>query len=154
MSLLNSSNTYWIVDAQALSAPLVKRYQIESLPMGYIISGEGCVAGHVGQARLISYKHPELAVGYSMAAEYLGMRFVYLEAGSGAESPIPTSMISAVRRHIGIPLIVGGGLRNPDSALKAKLAGADIIVTGTLVEKEEGVKDKISEIVSAIIEKR
>lgn len=154
MSLLNSSNTYWIVDAQALSAPLVKRYQIESLPMGYIISGEGCVAGHVGQARLISYKHPELAVGYSMAAEYLGMRFVYLEAGSGAESPIPTSMISAVRRHIEIPLIVGGGLRNPDSALEAKLAGADIIVTGTLVEKEEAVKDKISEIVSAIIEKR
>ncbi|MBD3206847.1 geranylgeranylglyceryl/heptaprenylglyceryl phosphate synthase [Candidatus Bathyarchaeota archaeon] len=154
MSLLNSSNTYWIVDAQALSAPLVKRYQLEALPMGYIIAGEGCVAGHVGQARLINYKHPELAVGYGMAAEQLGMRFVYLEAGSGAESPIPVSMINAVKKHIGVPLIVGGGLRDPKSALNAKQAGADIVVTGTLVEEEREVKDKISEIVSALNEKR
>jgi phosphoglycerol geranylgeranyltransferase len=150
MSLLNSGNTYWIVDAQALSAPLVKRYQLEALPMGYIIAGEGCVAGHVGQARLIDYKHPELAVAYCMAAEHLGMRFVYLEAGSGAETPIPTSMISAVKEQIGIPLIVGGGLRKPESALRAKKAGADIIVTGTLVEEENAVKEKISEMVSVI----
>jgi phosphoglycerol geranylgeranyltransferase len=150
MSLLNSSNTYWIVDAQAISAPLIKRYNLEALPMGYIIAGEGCVAGYVGQARLIDYRHPELAVGYSMAAESLGMRFVYLEAGSGATNPIPSLMITEVKNNIDIPLIVGGGIRNPGSALKAKKAGADIIVTGTLVEEEKGIKEKIREIVSII----
>jgi phosphoglycerol geranylgeranyltransferase len=150
MSLLNSSNTYWIIDAQAISASLVKRYNLEALPMGYIIAGEGCVAGYVGQARLIDYKHPELAVCYSMAAENLGMRFIYLEAGSGAEAPIPSLMISAVKNQIEIPLIVGGGIKDPDSALRAKKAGADIIVTGTLVEEETGVKEKIREIVSVI----
>jgi phosphoglycerol geranylgeranyltransferase len=150
MSLLNSSNTYFIIDAQAFSAPLVKRYNLEAIPMGYIIAGEGCVAGYIGQARLINYKHPELAVGYSLAAETIGMRFVYLEAGSGATEPIPPTMIMAVKKHLGIPLIVGGGIIDPNSALKAKKAGADIIVTGTLVEEESKVKEKINEIVSII----
>lgn len=150
MSLLNSSNTYWVIDAQALSAPLVKRYKLETLPMGYIIAGEGCVAGYIGQARLINVKHPELAIGYGMAAEILGMRFVYLEAGSGADKPIPPSMINAVKRNISIPLIVGGGIKLPDSARIAKEAGADIIVTGTLVEEERSIREKIKGIVSAI----
>ena len=150
MSLLNSANTYYIVDAQALSAPLVKRYGLEPLSMGYIIAGEGCVAGYVGQARLINYKHPQLAVAYSMAAEAFGMRFVYLEAGSGAKEPIPLSMIREVKKEISIPLIVGGGIRSPEAARSAKMAGADIIVTGTLVEEEKGVQERINGLVSSI----
>jgi phosphoglycerol geranylgeranyltransferase len=150
MSLLNSSNIYYLIDAQAISAPLIKRYGLEAIPMGYIIAGEGCVAGYIGQARLIDYKHPQLAVGYSLAAETLGMRFVYLEAGSGAEDPIPPTMISAVKKNLSIPLIVGGGIRTPESAFKAKKSGADIIVTGTLVEEEEKVNEIINEIVRII----
>jgi phosphoglycerol geranylgeranyltransferase len=150
MSLLNSANSYYLIDAQALSAPIVKRFGLEALPMGYIIAGEGCVAGFVGHARLINYRHPQLAVGYSMAAETLGMRFVYLEAGSGAVEPIPPKMIRAVRRHISIPLIVGGGIRNPDAAISAKEAGADIIVTGNLVEDPTMLRGRIHDIVSSI----
>lgn len=150
MSLLNSANTYYIVDAQALSAPLVKRYGLEALSMGYIIAGEGCVAGYIGQARLIDYKHPQLAVAYSMAAEAFGMSFVYLEAGSGAKEPIPPLMIKEVKKEISIPLIVGGGIRSPEAARSAKIAGADIIVTGTLVEEEKEVQERINELVSSI----
>lgn len=150
MSLLNSQNPYYLIDAQAISAPIVKKYGLEPLPMGYIIAGEGCVAGYVGQARLINYKHPQLAVGYSMAAEALGMKYVYLEAGSGAAEPIPPAMISAVRKHIEITLIVGGGIRTPKAALTAKKAGADIIITGTLAEEEGRIKEKINAIVATI----
>ncbi|OGD44315.1 geranylgeranylglyceryl/heptaprenylglyceryl phosphate synthase [Candidatus Bathyarchaeota archaeon RBG_16_57_9] len=150
MSLLNSQNTYYIIDAHVISAPLVKRYGLEALPMGYIIVGEGCVAGYIGQARPISYRHPELAVGYGLAAETLGMRFVYLEAGSGARDPVPPLMVSTVKKHLGVPLIVGGGIRNPEAAAAASNAGADIIVTGTLVEEDSRVKEKIGAIVEAI----
>ena len=150
MSLLNSQSPYYFIDAQMLSSPLVKRYGLEAIPMGYLICGEGCVAGYVGHARPISYRHPKLAVGYSLAAETLGMRFVYLEAGSGAREPIPASMISAVKKNVGIPVITGGGIRDPKAALAAKNAGADAIVTGNMVEEESLVGEKISEIVSAI----
>jgi phosphoglycerol geranylgeranyltransferase len=150
MSLLNSSNSYYLIDAQALSAPIVKRYDLEAIPMGYIIVGEGCVAGYVGHARLIQYRHPQLAVGYSLAAESLGMRFVYLEAGSGALKQVPPEMIGAVKKYLNIPLIVGGGIRSPGAALLAKKAGADVIVTGTLVEESSAVKERIYEIVNTI----
>lgn len=153
MSLLNSQNTYYIIDAQALSAPIVKRYGLEAMPMGYIIAGEGCVAGYVGQARPISYRHPELAVSYSLAAEALGMRFVYLEGGSGASKPVPPEMIGAVKKYLGVPLVVGGGIRTPETAKTAMKAGADIIVTGTLVEEETRVKEKINLLVAAISSK-
>lgn len=150
MSLLNSQNTYYIIDAHVISAPLVRRYGLEAIPMGYVICGEGCVAGYIGQARPISYRHPQLAVGYSLAAETLGMRFVYLEAGSGAREPIPPPIISAVKKQASVPIIVGGGIRSPEAAVAAKQAGADIIVTGTLVEEESQIKERINEIVSAI----
>lgn len=150
MSLLNSQSPYYIIDAQMLSAPLVKRYGVEAIPMGYVICGEGCVAGYVGHARPVSYRHPKLVVGYSLAAETLGMRFVYLEAGSGAREPIPAMMIAAVKKNVSIPVITGGGIRDPKAALAAKNAGADAIVTGNMVEEENLVGEKISEIVSAI----
>ena len=90
MSLLNSSNPYYIIDSQAIGAPMVKRFGLEVLSMGYIIIGNGGAAGYIGQVRGIPYEHHELAVAYSVAAELFGMRYVYLEAGSGAQRPVPT----------------------------------------------------------------
>jgi phosphoglycerol geranylgeranyltransferase len=150
MSLLNSQNPYYFIDAQMIAAPIVKQYKLEAIPMGYIIAGEGCVAGYIGQARPLSFRHPKLAVGYSLAAETLGMRFVYLEAGSGAPEPIPPTMVGAVTKYISIPVIVGGGIRTPEVAKAAKMAGASAIVTGTLVEEESQVEERIREIVEAI----
>ena len=150
MSLLNSSNTYYLIDSQAIGAPMVKKLGIESLPMGYIIIGYGGAAGYVGQARVIPYERPELAVAYASAAELLGMRYIYLEAGSGAPQPVTPQMIAAVRKYCIGTLIVGGGIRDPKAAIAAKKAGAQIIVTGTLVEEETKVTERISEITKAI----
>jgi len=150
MSLLNSSNTYYLIDAQALSALTVKKFGVEPIPLGYIVMGEGGTVGFVGYARLIPYDKPQLALMYALAGQYLGMRFIYLEAGSGAKKPIPSNVISLIKKNLDIPLIVGGGIKSGDNAKKAVKAGASIIVTGTIVEKVEDVHKKISEIVRSI----
>ncbi|MBS7619225.1 geranylgeranylglyceryl/heptaprenylglyceryl phosphate synthase [Candidatus Bathyarchaeota archaeon] len=150
MSLLNSSNTYYLIDVQALTAKIIKKYGLEALSMGYIIVGEGGAAGFIGQARHISYEHPELVLGYSLAAEILGMQFIYIEAGSGASIPVPLEMVKMVKSHISIPLIVGGGIRDDDTAFKIAEAGADIIVTGTIIEETDLIQSKIGSIVEKI----
>ena len=147
MSLLNSSNTYYIIDVQALTIRTIKQYGLETISMGYIIVGEGGAAGFIGQARPIAFDHPELALSYSLAAESLGMRFVYLEAGSGAKQPVPCKMVELVKRSLSIPLIVGGGIRDGETASQIAQSGADIVVTGTIAEEAELVSEKIQEIV-------
>lgn len=149
MSLLNSVDPYFLVGAQVLGAPLVKRYGLEPIPLGYVIVGEGGTAGIVGKALPIPYNKPELAAAHALAAQYLGMRFVYLEAGSGAKKPVPQEMIRAVRHCIDVPLIVGGGIKSREQALNAASAGANIIVTGNVIENGQ-VKNKVSEIVEGI----
>lgn len=148
MSLLNSHNPYYIIRAQALASPLIKKYGLEPLPLGYIIVGGESAAAHIGQAHQIPYEKPELAVIYALAAQYLGMRFVYLEAGSGAKKPVPIAMIKKVKESINIPLIVGGGIRSPKIAKSIAKAGANIIVTGTAIEKTS--IENIKRIIQAI----
>ena len=151
MSLLNSRSPSYLIENQALGAPLVLRYGLEPLPMAYIIIEPGGTVGYVGDARLIPRKKPELAAAYALAAKFMGMRLVYLEAGSGADAPVPAAMVSLVKRLLGeVLLIVGGGIRNGAAAAELAQAGADLIVTGTAVEKSQDVKDFVSQITSAI----
>ncbi len=149
-SLLNSENPYFITEAQALGAIAVKKYGIEPLPTAYIIVGEGTAAWFVGRARGIPFHKPNIAVMYSLAAQYMGMRFVYLEAGSGASQNVPAEMVAAVRKHYEGTLIVGGGIRTAKAAREIARAGADIIVIGTMIEKEGNWQEKFSSIVKAI----
>jgi phosphoglycerol geranylgeranyltransferase len=149
-SLLNSENTYFITEAQALGAMAVKKYAIEPLPTAYIIVGEGTAAWFVGRARGIPFHKPNLAVMYSLAAQYMGMRFVYLEAGSGAVEHVPSEMVAMVRKHYDGTIIVGGGIKSPEIAGQVAKAGADIIVIGTMIEKEGNWQEKFSSIVKAI----
>lgn len=150
MSLLNSTNPYWIIGAQALAAPTIKRMKIEPLPMGYLVIEPGGTVGWVGDAKLIPRDKPDIATAYAMAAELLGMRLFYLEAGSGANKPVPAEMIKSVKKSTNLTLIVGGGIRTGKDAEKAAKAGADIIVTGTIVEDAANIQERISEIVKAI----
>ncbi len=136
MSLLNSINPYYLMGAQALGAPLVKRYGLEPIPLAYLIVGEhGGAAGFVGNANPIPYDKPELAAIYALAAEYLGMRFVYLEAGSGAKKTVSPQMVHAVKETSRMHIIVGGGIKTPLQAKALVEAGAGLIVTGTIAEK-------------------
>lgn len=149
-SLLNSENPYFITEAQALGAVAVKKYGIEPLPTAYIIIGEGTAAWFVGRARGIPFHKPNLAVMYSLAAQYMGMRFVYLEAGSGASQNVQPEMVALVRKNYEGTLIVGGGIRSPETAGQIARAGADIIVIGTMIEKDSDWQEKFSSIVKAI----
>jgi len=150
MSLLNSLNPYYIIGAQVLGASAVKEYGLEPIPMAYIIVGDGGAAGFIGQAQPIPYDKPDVTALYALAAQYLGMRFIYLEAGSGAMKPVPVKMVSLVRNMIDIPLIVGGGLRNVKAVEDRVCAGADIVVTGTVIEEALDVKESISMFVNAV----
>jgi phosphoglycerol geranylgeranyltransferase len=148
-SLLNSSNPYFIVGAQTLGAMQVHRYKLEAIPMAYLIFGAGGAAGFVGQVNGIPMNKPRLAVMYSLAAQYLGMRVLYLEAGSGADLPVQPDTVQTVRSHYKGVLIVGGGIRNAELARGLAKAGADILVTGNLLRTAEGTRT-LKEIVKSI----
>ncbi len=151
MSLLNSRSTSYLIENQALGAPLVLRYNLEPIPMAYIIVEPGGTVGWVGDARLIPRKKPEIAVAYALAGKYMGMRLVYLEAGSGADSPVPVPMVSTVKKALGdVLLIVGGGIRSGATAADMVRAGADLIVTGTAVESSEDARAFVSEVTAAM----
>ncbi len=152
-SLLNSDNPYFITEAQALGAISVKKYGLEAIPMGYIVIGEGGAIGFVGRARGIPSNKPELVAMYALAAKYMGMRFVYLETGSGVTSHVSSPIISKVRDVFDGVLIVGGGIRRVEDAIEVAKAGADIIVVGTLLENGNFMPE-LKEIVEGIKNKR
>ena len=149
-SLLNSESPYFITEAQALGALAVKKYGIEPLPTGYLIIGEGTTAWFIGRARGIPFDKSGIAVMYSLAAQYLGMRFLYLEAGSGSIQNISPQMVSTVRKYYQGILIIGGGIRTAQTAKEIAEAGADIIVIGTVIEKEGNWENILSSIINAI----
>lgn len=149
MSLLNSSDPYFLAGAQVLGAPIIRKFGLEAIPLGYIIVGEGGVAGVIGRACPIPYNKPELAAAHALAAQYFGMRFVYLEAGSGAKQPVPSDMIRIVKDLVSVQVVVGGGIRTSQQVKEIVDAGADILVTGTVVE-ECKVREKIRELVEGI----
>lgn len=148
-SLMNSENPYFITQAQALGAPSVLKFGLEPLPTAYLVIGEGTSAWFVGSARGIPFDKPKIAAAYSLAAQFLGMRFVYLEAGSGAKSSVTPEMVQTVRKMFNGFLIVGGGIRDVETASGLVKAGADALVIGTFLEKGGNI-EKLEEIAKAI----
>jgi phosphoglycerol geranylgeranyltransferase len=145
-SLLNSTNPYFIVGAQALGATEVYKCKIESIPMAYLVFGNTSAASFIGQVNGLPVSKPNLAVIYALAAKYLGMRTLYLEAGSGSGEPIPQETIRAVRQVYDGILIVGGGITTAEVAGRAAKAGADILVIGNLLQTSgfEGILKQIT----------
>ncbi len=148
-SLMNSENPYFITQAQALGAPSVLKFGLEPLPTAYLVIGDGTSAWFVGSARGIPFEKPKIAAAYALAAQFLGMRFVYLEAGSGAKSSVTPEMVKTVRKAFNGFLIVGGGIKDTKTALDLVKAGANALVIGTFLEKGGSIK-KLAEITKAI----
>ena len=148
-SLMNSENPYFITQAQALGAPSVLKFGLEPLPTAYLVIGDGTTAWFVGSARGIPFEKPKIAAAYALAAQFLGMRFVYLEAGSGAKSSVTPEMVQTVRHAFNGFLIVGGGIKDVKTAQSLVKAGADALVIGTFLEKGGSIK-KLEEIAKAI----
>jgi len=154
MSLLNSADPYFIMGAQVLAAPLIRKLRIEPIPLGYLILGEGGAAAVIGKACPIPYNKSGLAVAHALAAQFLGMRFIYLEGGSGVSKPVPSQIIRMVKSAVDLPLLVGGGIRTGIQAKEIVHAGADIIVTSTALERRDlrSLRIKIKEIMEGIKE--
>ena len=148
-SLMNSENPYFITQAQALGAPSVLKFGLEPLPTAYLVIGDGTSAWFVGSARGIPFEKPKIAAAYALAAQFLGMRFVYLEAGSGAKSTVTPEMVKTVRGAFNGFLIVGGGIKDVKTARDLVKAGADALVIGTFLEKGGSIK-KLTEMAKAI----
>lgn len=143
MSLLNSLNPYFITGAQMMAAPYLYKHNIEPLSIAYLIVGEGKTAGYIGYANPIPDDKPELAVAYALAAQYMGFKYIYLEAGSGAGRSIDPYMVKMVKKFASsLILVVGGGIRDGETAYNLVSSGADIIVTGNIIfENLDSMKD-------------
>ena len=138
MSMLNARNPYWITQAQMLSAPTIKRFNLEPLPVGYIVISPGGTAGWIGDANLVPREKPMIAASLAMAGEFLGNRFIVTDTGSNPKlqnsGPVPKEMIRAVKSAITVPYIVAGGIRSPADLKEAYASGADVVQVGTIFE--------------------
>jgi phosphoglycerol geranylgeranyltransferase len=136
MTLISGRNPHHLIGEQVHAAPIVRSLNLEAIPTGYMLieSGKTTSAEFMSNSRPIPRHKPEIAVAHAMAGEMLGLKMLYLEAGSGADESVPEVMIKAVTRAVKIPVVVGGGIRHPDEARKKVQAGASFIVTGTVVE--------------------
>ena len=136
LSLLSSRNPQYLIGEQVVAAPVIKQLKLEAIATGYLLisSGKTTTAEFMSGSPPIPRDKPELVAAHALAGEQLGMKCVYLEAGSGADLPVPSEVILATRKEISLPLIVGGGIRTPEQASAAAKAGADFIVIGTLLE--------------------
>lgn len=150
MSLLNSMDIRFLTREQMRAAPFLKKMGVEIISMGYVIVEPGMKAGETGKAELVKKKDIDIAVGYGLTAEFFGMKLFYLEAGSGAHTPVPAEMVQEVKVNLSIPLIVGGGIRDGKTAFELASVGADIIVTGTIVEEVRDVESALSLITESI----
>jgi len=150
LSLLNSRSPRFLIREAMQAGAFLRQARIEPISVGYLIVEPGMRAGEVGEADLIRRHDLDQAVRYAMAAENMGMSMLYLEAGSGAPEPVPAAMITAVRAAVSILLCVGGGIRYPEQAKAAAGAGADVVVTGTIVEGQGDIGAALAPLISAV----
>ena len=138
MSLLNARNPYWITQAQALSAPIIKQIGIEPLSVGYIVVAPGGTVGWVGDANMVPRSKPKIASALALAGQYLGNRMIITDVGSNPQlqdqGPVPPDMVRAVKESISVPYIVAGGVRDAASLRMTLSSGADGIQIGTAIE--------------------
>ncbi len=136
LSLISGRNPQYLIADQVHAAPLIRHIGIEPISTAYLLieAGKPTTAEFMSGTRPIPRTKPDIAVAHALAAEYLGFKLVYLEAGSGAEMTVPEEMVRAVSRTTCLPVIVGGGIRGPEQARKLVLAGASFIITGNVLE--------------------
>ncbi len=142
LSLVSGRNPVNLIGEQVKGAPLIKQLGLEPVSTAYMLVESGSVSSveFMSNTRPLPRGKPMIAAAHALAAQYMGMKLVYLEAGSGAHSSVPVSMIEMVRGYVDIPIITGGGIRTVEDAVEKVGAGADIIVTGNLLRAENGLE--------------
>ncbi|MCX8056657.1 MAG: geranylgeranylglyceryl/heptaprenylglyceryl phosphate synthase [Ignavibacteria bacterium] len=143
LSIISGRNPENLIGKHVIAAPLIKRINLEPISTAYILveSGKTTTAEFLSNSKPIPRHKPDLAAAHALAAEYLGMKLIYLEAGSGAELSVPEEMIYVVSKMCSVPIIVGGGIRSPEVARKKVEAGAKIIVVGNHFDNHENFSE-------------
>lgn len=151
LSLISGRNPQRLIGDHIVAAPLVKQMKLEAIATGYILISSGATTAveFMSDTRPIPRDKPKLAAATALAGQYLGMKMIYLEAGSGADASVPDEVVKGVHKWLDIPLIVGGGIRSSEEAAQKVKAGADFIVVGTAFEKEIN-SDDIKEFCHAV----
>jgi len=154
-SLISGRNPAFLIDEQVRGAPIVKRYGLETIPTGYMLIESGPLTSvqYVSGSMPIPRHKSDIACAHALAAQYLGMKLVYLEAGSGACQTVPTEMIREVSSYIDIPVVVGGGLTTPEDCAAKIEAGAKFVVIGNHLE-DAGDRGLLSELADAVHSKK
>ncbi len=137
-SLISGRNPNYLIEEQVRGAPLVKRFGLEPIPTGYMLieSGTTTSVQYISHSQPIPRTKYDIACAHALAAQYLGMKLVYLEAGSGAEQPVPLEMVREVVSYVDIPLLVGGGMTTPEACASRIDAGASFVVVGNIIEHD------------------
>jgi phosphoglycerol geranylgeranyltransferase len=153
LSLISGRNPEMLIGKHVIAAPLLKAAQLEVIPTGYMLieSGRQTTVSYISNTTPIPADKDDVAICTAMAGEMLGLKMIYLEAGSGAINPVSESMIRGVKNNLDIPLIVGGGINTHEKAEAACRAGADLIVVGNAAEKDAGIIKRIAEAVHGFV---
>jgi putative glycerol-1-phosphate prenyltransferase len=149
LSLISGRNPELLIGQHVISAPFVKQSGLEVMSTGYMVvdGGAPTTVSYISNASPLPSDKSDIAMCTAMAGEMLGMKLIYMDAGSGAKRPVSVELIKRVSKSIEVPLIVGGGIVSPEQAFLSSNAGADIIVVGNAIEKDRSL---ISEISSAV----
>jgi putative glycerol-1-phosphate prenyltransferase len=152
LSLISGRNPELLIGQHVISAPAVRSSGLEIIPTGYMVvdGGAPTTVSYISNASPIPADKHEIAVCTAMAGEMLGMKLIYMDAGSGAKRPIHESMIRAVSEQVSIPIVVGGGITDPEKAYRNCVAGADMIVVGNAIEKDPSLIREISAAVHGV----
>ena len=147
LSLISGRNADLLIGNHVIAAPLLKQSGIEVIPTGYMLveSGKATTVSYMSNSFPIPHDKNDIAAFTALAGEMLGLKMIYIDAGSGAQHSVSENMIASVSAEINVPLIAGGGIKTPEQALKACKAGADMIVIGNAVEKEVNILMAISD---------
>ena len=152
LSLVSGRNADLLIGQHVVSAPFVKKSGLEIISTGYMVidGGAATTVSYISNATPIPADKADIAMCTAMAAEMLGMKLVYMDSGSGAKKAITEEMISLVTKHIEVPLIVGGGIRDAEKAYLNCKAGADVIVVGNAIEKNSSLIHEIAAAVHSV----
>ena len=149
LSLLSSRNPEMLIGQQVISAPYLRKTNVEIISTAYLLidSGEQTTASYISNSQPIPANKSEIAACTALAGEYMGMNLIYLDGGSGAKNPVSAEMISKVRSYTTKPIIIGGGINTIEKASSALSAGADIIVIGNAIEKNPDFCQSLGELI-------
>ncbi len=152
LSLISGRNPEMLIGRHVLAAPVLKNSSLEIIPTGYMIidSGAPTSVSYMSNTVPIPHDKTDISVCTAMAGEMLGLKLIYMDAGSGARYPVSIKMIEAVKKSISIPLIIGGGIQTSEKAFEVCNAGADIVVIGNALEKDPDLISDISSVVHSL----